>query len=124
MSSTHPHTPLPLYDTSVPLACTITAGEVPGRIDLIEKLRLNVLKVERSPHGLVLHLADTPDVLADAERFTVDEKRCCEFWGFAIQRENGLALRWDGPPGTEPFIDRLLAYFENRAPLGSLVGIL
>jgi len=115
---------LPLYDVTVPLSCSITAGEEPERIELLEKLRLNLLSVERTQHGLVLHLLDEPDALADARQFTVDEKRCCEFWGFAIDRNDGLALRWDGPPGTEPLIERLIAYFQGNAPLGSLVGIL
>ena len=119
----HPVT-LPLYDVTAPLSCSIDAGEVPERIELLEKLRLSLLEVERTEHGLLLHLADTPDTRANAEQFTVDEKQCCAFWGFAITRHDGLTLRWDGPPRTEPFIDRLVAYFDGSAPLGSLVGII
>jgi hypothetical protein len=122
--STAPRSLLPLYDATAPLACTITAGEATGRIELLEKLRASLLAVERTEHGVILHLADTPDALRDAETFAIDEKRCCTFWGFAIEREHGLALRWDGPPETAHLLDRFVAYFDGKAPLGNLVGFL
>ena len=35
-------------------------------------------------HGLLLHFPKSPDIDADLRGFTVDEKRCCTFWGFDV----------------------------------------
>lgn len=116
---------IPIYDDTAPIACTITTDEIPGRVELIERMRTNLRQLERTEHGLLLHFPPRPDVEADLRRFVVDEKRCCEFWGFDIVAgEPGITLRWDGPPSASEIIARLAAFFEGDEPGLDLAGVL
>ena len=117
---------IPLYDATAPITCTIERDEVPARIEVIERMRVNLVRLETSEHGLVLHFPDRPDIQADLERFAIDEKRCCEFWGFAITTApDDLALRWDAPPSAAEILDRLEAFFEGDDELQlDLAGLL
>lgn len=116
---------IPIYDDTVPLTCTISGAEVPARVELIDRMRDRLDRIERTAHGLLLHFPARPDVDVDLVRFTVDEKRCCEFWGFAIDRaEAELALRWDGPPDAQDLLDELLAYFQGDEKLTAVSGLL
>jgi hypothetical protein len=117
--------PIPIYDETAPIACTITSSEIPERIEVIERMRAAMASLERTPTGLRLHFADAPAVRADLEAFALDEKRCCQFWGFAIEDEpGGVALRWDGPPAVDHLLDRLQTFFETDGPLDLLDGLL
>ena len=113
-----------LYDATEPLACTINAAEVPDHIALIERIRTNMVSIERTRHGVLIHLPRNEANVADARQFATEEKQCCEFWGFDVIEQPALALRWDGPPETAEFMDRLIGYFEGREPIGTLFGFL
>jgi hypothetical protein len=115
---------IPLYDEAAPIACTISTDEIPGRVALIESMRDRLDRLERTEHGLLLHFPPRPDIEADLHRFAVDEKRCCEFWGFAVLTDDGLALRWDAPPTAAELIDRLEAFFAGDLPALDLAGLL
>ena len=48
----------------------------------------------------------------------MDEKSCCQFWGFEVSStEEELTLRWDGPPSSEELLDLFLAYFRGEQPI-------
>ena len=116
---------IPIYDASAPIACTIGDDEIPERLALLERLRQALDSVERAEYGLLLRFWDEPAIAADVRRFTVDEKRCCQFWGFEVGSRSGeLTLRWDGPPGAADLIDQLHAYFLGDQPLTALAGLL
>src|SRR5262245_59191234 len=90
---------IPIYDDTKPISCTIGQDEIPARIELVERMRMSVRAIERTAHGMLLHFPSRDDIEADLEQFAVDEKRCCEFWGFAIHRRaDELTFRWDAPP--------------------------
>jgi hypothetical protein len=112
----------PLYDATKPIACTIQAAQIPDHLARIERMRVNMESIERTQHGIVLRLPSSEANAADLRQFAADEKACCEFWGFAVTEEHELALRWDGPPELGDYFDKLVAYFEGRAPVGSLLG--
>lgn len=57
--------------------------EIPDRIAVVKRLRTAVVAVDRIDHGL-LRFPARDDVEADVRRFAVDETRCCQFWGFAV----------------------------------------
>jgi hypothetical protein len=117
--------PVPIYDATAPVTCTASSDELPVRIEQIERMRAAMSRLERTADGLLLHFPDRPDVDAELRRFTVDEKGCCQFWGFAIQASDGeLTLRWDGPPDTNDFMDRLQDFFEGTDPLTADSGLL
>jgi hypothetical protein len=112
---------IPISDETVPIACTIAAHEVGERIALIERLRRHLARIERTPHGLLLHFAPEADIEADVRRFAVDEKRCCQFWGFAVAvTAEAVTLRWDGPPSAGALVASLHAWFRGDAPLSTV----
>jgi hypothetical protein len=116
---------IPIYDDTKPITCTATAEEIPGRLEQVERMRDDLERIERTPHGLYLYFPDREDIDANLRRFVVDEKRCCEFWGFAIQDDNGhLGLRWDGPPTVNELFDQLVEFFHSDEPITSFPGLL
>lgn len=116
---------IPIYDATAPIVCTIGSDEVAERVELVDRLRARLGDVERTDDGLLLGFPAGADVEADLRRFVVDEKRCCQFWGFELDAgDERLVLRWDGPPAAADLIDQLLAYFRGDAPLTSIRGLL
>jgi hypothetical protein len=116
---------IPIYDASAPIACTIGNDEIPERVALLERLRAAVAQVDRTEHGLLLHFSNEPDFEADVRCFAVDEKRCCQFWGFEVGSRSGeLTLRWEGPPAASDLLDQLHTYFLGDQPLAAVTGLL
>jgi hypothetical protein len=115
---------IPIYDATAPIACSITAEEIPGRIELVERLRSNLTELQRTEHGMLLRFPNRPDIEADLRRFAIDEKRCCQFWGFDVTTGDDLTLRWDGPPASGELMDRLAAFFTGDEPGSVLAELL
>jgi hypothetical protein len=116
---------IPIYDATEPITCTIDAKDVAGHLDLIERLRLNLEHIDRTEHGLELSFPHRDDVETDVRAFALVEKSCCRFWGFQIEVSgHRMQLRWDGPPGTDELLDRLLAYFQGDEPITAIEGLL
>ena len=116
---------IPIYDATAPIACTIGADEIPDRIELVERIRTNLTTIERTPDGLLVHLPATPSNRDDLERFAIDEKRCCQFRGFAVTLgRDRHTLRWDGPPDAQALLDRLRRYFTGNEPVTDLAGLM
>ena len=119
------HTELiPIYDATAPIACTITAAEIPERIELIDRLRTTLTSLERTERGMLLHFPAGSGIEADLRRFAVDEKRCCQFWGFEVLAGDDLTLRWDAPPSAGDLVDQLEAFFRGDAPASALAALL
>ena len=98
--------------TRIPIACTITAAEVPDRVALMARLGRRLERVERTERRALLHFTPDGEVEADLRRFAVDEKQCCQFWELTVEAgASGLMLRWDGPPEAAALLDDLLALF-------------
>jgi hypothetical protein len=116
---------IPIYDDTAPITCTAASDGIPVRIEQIERLRSHHTRLERTEHGLLLHFPDQPDVRTELEQFTVEEKGCCAFWGFAIDADgDDLTLRWDGPPTVDELMGRLVAFFASDEPLTANSGLL
>jgi len=116
---------IPLYDATAPITCSIGDDERPERIELIERLRTNVQQVDRTEHGLLLRFPDRADIDADLQRFAIDEKRCCQFWGFAVERSPiELTLRWDAPPDARKLLEMIATYLEGDEPITAIGGLL
>src|SRR5204863_9528355 len=108
-----------------PIVCTLDASEVQERIELFERLRLEHVRLDRTEHGVLLHFPARPDVEADLRRFADEEKRCCTFWGFEIERVDAdVTLRWDAPPAAADLVQRLVAYLDGDEPLTEKSGLL
>jgi hypothetical protein len=116
---------IPLFDATVPVACTIDPGEVADRIEVVERMRSNLTRLERTEYGMLLTFPNRLDVDADVQQFAVDEKRCCQFWGFAVTAHaDELSLQWDGPPDARELIDRIHRFFEGDESASFLEGLL
>ena len=75
---------IPLYDETADICCTITDAEIPARIALIDEMRTALVGLERTEHGMLLRFPADAAIEAKVRQFAVDEKRCCEFWGFGV----------------------------------------
>jgi hypothetical protein len=116
---------IPISDDSSPITCTATSDELSERLETIERLHEDLVAVDRTEHGLVLHFPLREDIEAEVRGFAVDEKRCCQFWGFEVAvAGDRLQLRWDGPPAVRELMDRLHAYFEGDQPVTAVDGLL
>ena len=116
---------IPIYDDTVPISCTIDRTDIPERIALIERLRAHLVAIDRTEHGMLLRFPYQRDVADDVRRFTVDEKRCCSFWGFDVTTtDDKIALRWDAPPAAGDLVAQLVAYFEGNGALTAIEGLL
>ena len=116
---------IPLYDATAPITCTATSDEIPERIEVVQRMHAALDRIERTEHGMLLHFPNRPDIEADVRSFAVDEKACCQFWGFAvISTDERLTLRWDAPPALDEYIERLVAYFEGDEPITAVSGLL
>ncbi len=114
---------IPLYDATAPIACSIDPGEVAERIEVVERMRSNLTGLERTEHGMLLTFPKRPDVDADLQKFAVDEKRCCQFFGFAITDEDAaLRLQWDAPPDAQEIVDHLERFFKGDESAKFLEG--
>ena len=120
-----PRRPLPLFDATAPIVCTIGATEIPGRIEVLERMRHALTSIEATPTGLLLRFPDDPAVRADVERFALDEKRCCQFWGFEVTGgADGTTLRWVAPPDARDLLARIETVFRSDTPISTLDGLL
>lgn len=115
----------PIYDADAPITCTADNSEIARRIEQIERMHTNLAGVERTDHGVLLRFPNRPDLEADVRQFTVDEKGCCQFWGFDITiTDEQISLRWDAPPTLAEYMDRLLAHFDSDEPITAASGLL
>jgi MerR family transcriptional regulator, copper efflux regulator len=116
---------IPIDDDTQPIKCTIDGSEVAERVELLDRMRRNHRVIERTEHGMLLRFPSRPDVEEDVRRFAVDEKRCCAFWGFAVQvTPDEVTLQWDAPPSAGSLVDQFLAYFAGERPLSEITGLL
>lgn len=116
---------LPLYDDTVPIVCTIGSEEKADRIAIIDHLRSAMTTLQRTDTGLLLTFPRTDDIESDVRRFAVDEKRCCQFWGFAVlDSDDELVLRWDGPPTATDLLDTLEDVLRSDVPIERIEGLL
>jgi hypothetical protein len=112
-------------DVTAPIACSATGGELAARLDEIERLRRDVVAVERTSEGLLLSFTPDEARRAQLERFAAEEKGCCQFWGFEVSSTAAaLMLRWDGPATAQPLLDDLHRCFTTDEPLTAFPGLL
>jgi hypothetical protein len=77
----------------VPIACTLTANELPNRVDeWKEFVRTCVVEIRRAPGSACLLLVPGDEALVAAVSLAQREKECCAFFEFSltIEREE----RW------------------------------
>ena len=116
---------LPLHDDTAPIVCTIGPDEKADRIAIVNRMRVAATSIERTGTGLLLQFPRTDAIRADLDRFAIDEKRCCQFWGFAVvDGAYDLALRWDGPATAGELLDAIERVLRSDEPVETIEGLL
>jgi hypothetical protein len=100
----------------LPVACEPASFESPESFaaHLAEGRRLLAEAVERRElaDGWGVRLPNDDATVLAVARWSIDERRCCPFLTFAIEREpapGGLWLRITGPEGTKQVLEAALS---------------
>ena len=89
------------------IACTLPAGEVPGRITTWQTTVDRAVAREALDHGVRLRFDPGTDVAALAQ-LAAAEQDCCHFFAFAITIDDrGVTFDVTGPDEARPMIDAL-----------------
>lgn len=115
---------IPLHDVTEPVVCTIDAGAIGDHLGRLERLRPALRSVTRTDTGVIVGFQDTAAIADEVKAFVATESSCCKFWGFETWTDDELVLRWDGPPVTAVFMDRLVGYLTGAEPIGSLFALI
>jgi len=103
--------------TEPPIACSLSAAELPARLAEMNDLgRSALLGVERTDTTAVLRFRPGG---ATGERLTAvvaAEARCCAFLDMTLREtDDALALTISAPPDAAPVLDELVAAFAATA---------
>ncbi len=90
-----------------PIACTLGAASMPGRLDEWQRLLAHAVRRERIDDGLRVTFG--PGVpLDELSRLAAAEQDCCEFFAFAITIDGrGVALEVGAPAEARPVLQAL-----------------
>jgi MerR family copper efflux transcriptional regulator len=94
---------------SIPLACSLTAGDQAGRrLEFDAILGRGLLAREMTPRGIRLRFRASPGLRQDLVDLTHREKECCPFFDFRIEANGDeLLLDVSAPPEARPVIEQL-----------------
>jgi hypothetical protein len=97
--------------TEQPIACTLTADRVPGRLALIDSLTTDALIDRRPiPGGVRSRFREAPGVERRVRELVELESRCCAFLRFAVARdERAIVLDITGSDDAQPVIEQFFA---------------
>jgi hypothetical protein len=100
----------------LPIACSLSASELPGRMTEMAELGCDALVDARVDGARAqLRFVAGAGVRERVERFVEAESRCCAFLSFALAEAPGeVVLRIDAPAGAEGVLAELVAAFETR----------
>jgi len=94
----------------IPIACTLSADEVPDRVDDWKSLLSTALDRESTVSGVRVRLPHDAAVVASAGRLAVDESACCGFFSFGLSITGGeVWLEVTAPEDARPILDTLFA---------------
>jgi hypothetical protein len=95
--------------TEVPIACSLTADEMPGRIEDASRLGREGL-LDLSTDGPRAELRFRADARAGIERFVAAESECCPFFAFELSEDRGVAvLAIEAPADGAPMLRSVVA---------------
>ena len=103
--------------TPVPIACTLTADELPARLDEIRDLSRHALRAKTTTgtHA-VLSFYPAADVRDRLAAIVAAESKCCAFLTMQLADEpDAITLTIDAPDDAEPVLAELLTSFELEA---------
>jgi hypothetical protein len=97
--------------TPPPIACTLSAAEMPARRAEMAALARELVSADAQPARGVLRFRAGPRTRERAAAFVEAEGRCCPFLRMELRDDDPdvLTLSVEGPPGSEPVVGELLA---------------
>jgi hypothetical protein len=101
--------------TELPIACSLSAGELHVRQAQIADLGRDALVEARVEAGHAdLHFKGGAAVRDRVERFVAAESECCPFLTMGVEETpNEVRLIIDAPDGAEPVLEELVAAFRS-----------
>lgn len=100
---------------SVPLACTLDAGDIPGRLAEWQSFfRSSVIRAEERAGSVRLLLDSSETTREAAASLARREKECCAFFDFALTLDEGERWLTVGvPSGAEPTLTTFMAMLRS-----------
>ena len=96
---------------SLPIACTLTPGDLRERLALIRRLTTEAL-LGHDRHGLVLALRYAPAALERVRAMVASEQHCCAFLNFEIQEQGDVVhVTITAPENASDAADELFEQF-------------
>jgi hypothetical protein len=97
----------------LPIACSLTAAELPVRLKHIEALgRDALLAAHSSGTRAELHFIAAPEIRERIERFAEAERRCCPFLSLeVVDSPDAVLLAVEAPPDAAGVLAELVAAF-------------
>lgn len=94
-----------------PIACCLGAGEYQNRIAWIENLTRRALK-GHARHDLTLCLSYAPEATAEVEKMVEQERICCPFLTFELNRSaEAVSVKITAPEAARNTADMLFGQF-------------
>lgn len=98
----------------LPIACTLTADELPARLEEIRAVSRAALRAkQRDDSRAVLRFDRQPGVRDRLAAIVAAEAKCCAFLKMTLDDvPEGIRLEIEAPADAEPVLEALLATFE------------
>jgi len=97
----------------LPIACSLSGPDLRDRLAEIREVgRAGLIGVEREGSRSVLRFRPSTEISARLARIVAAEAECCAFLALRIdEAPDSVRLTIEGPKGTEPVVDELVAAF-------------
>jgi hypothetical protein len=104
-----------MSDTS-PIACTLSASELPGREAELRALGSDgLVDVRREAGRVVLRFRPDPEIRARVEAIVAAESECCAFLDFRVEHEDAATvLTISAPNGGAEVVHELAVMLGGR----------
>jgi hypothetical protein len=92
--------------TELPIACSLTAAQLPGRLaEMAELGREALLHARVDGDGAQLRFAADAGVHERVQRVVAAERACCGFLGYAVEQQpDGVLVRIQAAHGAEALL--------------------
>src|SRR3954452_8482096 len=96
--------------TEPPIACTLTAAEMPARRAEMAAIARDLLSADVRETHAVLRFGPAAATRERVAAFMAAESRCCAFLRMALREDpDTLTLTIDGPAASDPVVSELVA---------------
>ena len=104
--------------TELPIACSLSAGELPARQAQMAELGRDALFGAAVDRGRAeLRFTASSGIRERVESFAAAERECCAFLTMRVVEARGeVCLTIEAPEGAEPVLEELVSAFEHAPP--------